>query len=183
MGGRDAALAVPTDVTEWDQVEAMAAAARGAFGRIDAVFANAGFGATRGFTAESPEHWRRMILTNVYGAAITIRATFDDLVQAKGTLILTGSVAGRVALPGSVYSASKWAVTGMAESARKQFAPLGVRVTLLSPGVVDTPFFDDIPDIPHVEPSDVAAAVAFVLERPHGVSINELTLRPTAQEE
>ena len=61
-----------------------------------------------------------------------------------------------------------------------QVEQLGVRSMAIAGA---TAIFDDIPDIPHVEPSDVAAAVAFVLERPHGVSINELTLRPTAQEE
>src|SRR3954471_18843742 len=60
LGGGDRALAVRCDVTEWDQVEAMAAAGLEHFGQIDAVFANAGFGASRGFLEESPEHWRSM---------------------------------------------------------------------------------------------------------------------------
>src|SRR3954453_11051635 len=75
LGGEERAVAVRRDVTEWDQVEAVAAAALERFGRIDAVFANAGFGASRGFLEESPEHWRSMVLTNVYGVALTIRAT------------------------------------------------------------------------------------------------------------
>ncbi|HWP32187.1 MAG TPA: SDR family NAD(P)-dependent oxidoreductase, partial [Solirubrobacterales bacterium] len=69
LGGAERALAVRCDVSEWDEVEAMAAAALERFGQIDAVFANAGFGATRGFLEESPEHWRSMVLTNVYGVA------------------------------------------------------------------------------------------------------------------
>ena len=81
LGGDERALAVRCDVTEWDQVEAMAAAALERFGRIDAVFANAGFGATRGFLEESVEHWRSMVLTNVYGAALTIRATLPHLLE------------------------------------------------------------------------------------------------------
>src|SRR5512146_2520812 len=75
LGGEQRALAVRCDVTEWDEVQALATSALERFGRIDAVFANAGFGATRGFLEESPEHWRSMVLTNVYGAALTIRAT------------------------------------------------------------------------------------------------------------
>ena len=55
-----------------------------AFGRIDVAFANAGFGAKRGFLAETPEHWRAMVLTNVYGAALTVRAMFDALSDARG---------------------------------------------------------------------------------------------------
>jgi NADP-dependent 3-hydroxy acid dehydrogenase YdfG len=64
LGGDEEAIAVVCDVTEWDQVEGLAARALEEFGRIDAVFANAGFGATRGFLEESPEHWRSMVLTN-----------------------------------------------------------------------------------------------------------------------
>lgn len=182
LGGAEVALPVATDVTEWDQVEAMAATVRERMGGIHAVFANAGFGATRGFTEETPEHWRSMILTNVYGAAITIRATFEDLKAAEGHLILTGSIAGKVALPGSVYSSTKWAVAGMAESARRQMTEHGVKVTLLNPGAVDTDFFDSEPDFPVVSASDVAEAVAFALSRPPHVAINEITLRPTLQE-
>ena len=89
------------DVTEWDQVEALAAAALERFGRIDAVFANAGFGAKRGFLEESPEHWRSMVLTNVLGVALTIRATLPHLLErGDGHFLITSSVAGRRALPG-----------------------------------------------------------------------------------
>ena len=121
LGGEERALAVRCDVTEWDQVEAMAAAALERFGRIDAVFANAGFGATRGFLEESPEHWRSMVLTNVYGAALTIRATLPHLLErGDGHFLITSSVAGRRALPGSLYSATKWAATAIGESLRAE---------------------------------------------------------------
>ncbi len=107
LGGKERALAVRCDVTEWDQVEAMAAAAIEGFGRIDVVFANAGFGAARGFLEESVEHWRSMVLTNVYGAALTIRATLPHLLErGDGHFLITSSVAGRRALPGSLYSAT-----------------------------------------------------------------------------
>jgi NADP-dependent 3-hydroxy acid dehydrogenase YdfG len=82
LGGAQRALAVRCDVSEWEEVEAMAAAALDGFGRIDAVFANAGFGATRGFLEESVEHWRAMVLTNVYGVALTIRATLPTCSSA-----------------------------------------------------------------------------------------------------
>ena len=123
LGGAERAIAVRCDVTEWDQVEAMAAAALDAFGRIDVVFANAGFGATRGFLEESPEHWRSMVLTNVYGVALTIRATLPHLLErGDGHFIVTSSVAGRQALPGSLYSATKWAATAIGESLRASCA-------------------------------------------------------------
>ena len=131
-------------MTEWEQQQAMVAAALEAFGQLDVVFANAGFGATRGFLEESPEHWRAMVLTNVYGAALTIRATIPALRESRGHLLLTGSVAGRVALPGSLYSCTKWAVTAMAQAARQELDDnSGVRVTLIEPGMVATPFFEN----------------------------------------
>src|SRR6187399_395836 len=68
LGGDERALAVRCDVTEWDDQEAMVKTALDAFGRLDVVLANAGFGAKRGFTEETPEHWKAMVLTNVYGA-------------------------------------------------------------------------------------------------------------------
>src|SRR4051812_591811 len=70
IGGR----AVATDVTRWEDNEALIAEARSAFGRVDVVFANAGFGAKRGWLEETPEFWRDMVLTNVLGAAYTVRA-------------------------------------------------------------------------------------------------------------
>ena len=133
LGGVGRALTVECDVTEWEQQEAMVQETLSRFGRIDVVFANAGFGAARGFLNESPEHWRAMVLTNVYGAALTIRATLRALKEAQGHHLLTGSVAGRRALPGSVYSATKWAVTAMGEAARQELNDTGVRVTLIEP--------------------------------------------------
>jgi NADP-dependent 3-hydroxy acid dehydrogenase YdfG len=110
LGGEERAVAVRCDVTEWDEVQALAQTALDRFGRIDAVFANAGFGATRGFLEESTEHWRSMVLTNVYGVALTIRATLPHLLErGDGHFLVTSSVAGRRALPGSLYSATKWA--------------------------------------------------------------------------
>jgi NADP-dependent 3-hydroxy acid dehydrogenase YdfG len=181
LGGPSRALVVRCDVTEWDHQEAMVAAALDAFGQINVAFANAGFGAARGFLAESAEHWRSMVLTNVYGAALTIRATMPCLKESRGHLLLTGSVAGRRALPGSLYSATKWAVTAMGEAARQELNGTGVRVTLIEPGAVDTPFFENRP-ARALEPEDVARAVMFAVSQPGHVDVNEILVRPTAQE-
>jgi NADP-dependent 3-hydroxy acid dehydrogenase YdfG len=147
---------------------------------VDVAFANAGFGATRGFLNESPEQWRSMVLTNVYGAALTIRATLPALVHAQGHLLLTGSVAGRRALAGSLYSATKWAVTAMGEAARQELIGTGVRVTLIEPGSVDTPFFDR-PPADALAPDDVARTVMFAVSQPPHVDVSEILVRPTAQ--
>jgi NADP-dependent 3-hydroxy acid dehydrogenase YdfG len=186
LGGRERAIAVRCDVAEWDQVESMAAAAIDAFGRIDAVFANAGFGAKRGFLEESVEHWRAMVLTNVYGVALTIRATLPHLLErGDGHFLITSSVAGRRALPGSLYSATKFATTAIGEALRAELRQMhenhAIRVTLIEPGMTDTPFFDTSPGEHALRDDDIANAVIYALEQPPQVDVNEILIRPASQ--
>ncbi len=181
LGGSERALALECDVTEWDQQQAMVQETLARFGRVDVAFANAGFGGARSFLAESPEQWRSMVLTNVYGAALTIRATLPALKECRGHLLLTGSVAGRRALPGSLYSATKFAVTAMGEAARQELNGTGVRVTLIEPGMTDTAFFSRPPS-DALDPDDIARAVMFAVSQPPHVDVNELLVRPTAQD-
>jgi NADP-dependent 3-hydroxy acid dehydrogenase YdfG len=181
LGGPEKAIAVRCDVTEWEDQQALVKAGLDTFGRLDVAFANAGFGAKRGFLEETPEYWKSMVLTNVYGAALTIRATMPSLQESRGHLLLTSSVAGRRALPGSLYAATKWAVTAMGEAARLELNGTGVRVTLIEPGMVDTPFFDN-PVQAALEPDDVARAVLYAVSQPPHVDVNELLVRPTSQE-
>jgi NADP-dependent 3-hydroxy acid dehydrogenase YdfG len=186
LGGPEAALAVACDVTKWDQVEALAARALDGFGRLDAVFANAGFGATRGFLEESPEHWESMVLTNVLGPALTIRATLPHLLErGEGHYLITSSVAGRRALPGSLYSATKFAATAIGEALRQELRQMKenerIKVTLIEPGITDTEFFDDKPAEWALRDEDIAREVLHALTTPPGVEINEILIRPTAQ--
>ena len=183
--GADHALAVPCDVTEWDQVTATVEAALERFGRIDVVFANAGFGATRGFTQETVEHWRSMVLTNVLGVALTIRATLPHLLErGDGHYVLTSSIAGRRSLPGSLYSATKFAVTGIGQGLRGELREIhrntAIRVTLIEPGGVETPFFDN-PAEGRLGADDVAGAVMWALGQPPHVDVSEVLILPTAQ--
>lgn len=178
LGGGDTAVHLRCDVTEWDDQQALVNAALDGFGRLDVVFANAGFGAKRGFTEESVEHWRSMVDTNVYGAALTIRAAlphFRD--QNAGHFVITGSVAGRRGLPGSLYSSTKWAITGMGESLRAEVEDTAIRTTVIEPGMVDTPFFDNRPT-GVMEADDIARIVMFALSQPPHVDINEILVRP-----
>jgi NADP-dependent 3-hydroxy acid dehydrogenase YdfG len=176
--GLPAATVSRCDVTEWEDQQAMVETALDAYGQLDVVFANAGFGAPRGFTKSDVDHWKSMVLTNVYGAALTIRATIDHLKKSKGHLLLTGSVAGRRALPGSLYSCTKWAVTAMGEAARQELEGTGVRVTLIEPGMVSTPFFDD-PVKDALEADDIARAVMYAVSQPPHVDVSEMLIRPT----
>ena len=179
--GEDKAVPVRCDVTEWDDQQGAVAAAIDAFGRLDASLANAGFGAKRGFLEESVEHWKAMVDTNVYGCALSIRAALGHFrEQGAGHMLLTGSVAGRRALPGSLYSATKWAVTAMGEALRAEVADTAIRVTLIEPGMVDTPFFSDRPS-GALEPEDIARTILFALSQPPHVDVNEILVRPVSQ--
>jgi NADP-dependent 3-hydroxy acid dehydrogenase YdfG len=184
IGGGDV-LVKTCDVAELEQVEALAAAAIEHFGGIDVVFANAGFGAARGFLEETPEHWRAMVLTNVLGVAFTIRATLPHMLErGTGHYLITSSIAGRRVLPGSLYSATKWAATAIGEGLRQELRQMHendrIKVTLIEPGMVDTPFFDNKPT-GALEADDIAAAIAYAVTQPDRVDVNEILIRPTSQ--
>jgi len=180
LGGPERALAVHCDVTEFEQQQEMVVQTLSSFGRLDAAFANAGFGAPRGFMESTVGHWRDMVLTNVLGAALTIRACAPALKDSRGHLLITSSLAGRRVLAGSLYSCTKHAVTAMGEAARLELQGDGVRVTLIEPGKVDTPFFDDRPE-DALQDGDIAAAVMYALAQPPHVTVSEILVRPTSQ--
>lgn len=185
LGGPEQALALRCDVTSWEDQLALVALAQERFGQVDAVLANAGFGAPRGFEQSSVEHWHAMVDTNVLGVALTIRAALPPLrAQGHGHVLLVGSVAGRRALPGSLYSATKFAVHAMAEALRLELrqsdpeAP--IRVTLIEPGMTDTEFFDERPQNALAD-EDIARAIVYALSQPAHVDVNDILIRPTRQ--
>ena len=181
LGGAERAIAVRCDVTSWDDQQALVARTLEEFGRMDAYFANAGFGAKRGFLEESVEHWKSMIDTNVFGAALSIRASLGHFRRHnRGHLLLTSSIAGRRALPGPLYSATKHAVTAMGEALRAEVAETDIKVTLIEPGMVDTPFFENRVSNA-LEADDVARAVLFAMTQPPHVDVNEILVRPIHQ--
>ncbi len=181
LGGDDVARAVQLDVTDWASCQHAVSVATDAFGKLDAVVVNAGFGAPRGWLESDPDHWRDMVLTNVYGAAITIRAALPALQESRGDVLVTSSVAGRRVLPGSLYSVTKHAATAMAEAVRLEVADQGVRVTSIEPGMVDTPFFDDgVPEW-SLRDEDIADAALFAVTRDPRVTVTTVTVRPSAQ--
>src|SRR4051794_17083456 len=176
--GSDHAHVVPCDVTEWEDQQRLVSEALERFGSIEAAFANAGFGAKRGFLEGDVDQWRSMVLTNVLGPALTIRAVLRHFLENdRGHFLITSSVAGRRALPGSLYSATKHAATALGESLRQELRQMhenfSVRVTLIEPGMTDTPFFDNKPQ-QALEPEDIASAVLYTLSQPARVDVNEV---------
>jgi NADP-dependent 3-hydroxy acid dehydrogenase YdfG len=183
--GAEQTHVVRCDVTDWGDQQRLVAETIDRFGRVDAAFANAGFGAKRGFLEEDPDFWRSMVLTNVLGPALTIRAVLPQfLEQDSGHFLITSSVAGRRALPGSLYSATKHAATAIGEALRAELRQMhenfSVRVTVIEPGMVDTPFFESRPQRA-LEADDIARAVMYALDQPAGVDVNEMLVRPVGQ--
>ncbi|WP_246527162.1 SDR family oxidoreductase [Pseudarthrobacter albicanus] len=122
-----------------------------------------------------------MVLTNVYGPAILAKAALPQLTANRGHMVLMGSTAGRKVYPGNLYTATKWAVTGYAESLRQQLVGTGIRVLHIAPGHVDTPLWKDAPDAA-ITPESVAETMLWALAQPPGVDVSEITVRATGQE-
>ncbi len=175
----DSALALPGDVTDLAALQDAVAKTVSHFGELDAVFANAGTGLdTPGVDAGDPEEWRSLIDINVMGVLLTLKAAYSNLKKTKGHMILTGSVAGRVHISGSVYGASKWFVHGLAGNMAQDMREWGGRCTVIAPGMVDTPFFDT-PKPDKLKPLDVANAVVYALDQPAHANVQEVVVMPT----
>ncbi|MGH3388872.1 MAG: SDR family oxidoreductase [Actinomadura sp.] len=184
LGGPDRALAITCDVSEWDQVRELVDRTLAAFGRLDVAFANAAVATPTSFLDDrhTPEDWRALVLTNLYGPAILARAALPALRESRGHFVMTGSIAGRVLSPGSLYSATKWALTALAQNMRSELVDTGVRVTLVQPGLTDTDMIDPSRAThPKLDPADVGRAVLYAIGQPPTVDINEIVVRPTGQ--
>ena len=177
--GDDRAIALTCDVTDYAAQERMVETVLERYGRLDAVFANAGVGGKPGgFSGAPPESWRTLVDVNVLGVAYTLRASLAALGKTRGHVLITGSIAGRRTLAGSMYSVTKWAVSAIGYGLREELRGTGIRVTLIEPGIVDTPFFDE-PKPDGLRANDVARSVLFALEQPPSVDLHELVVIPT----
>ncbi|MEM8771281.1 MAG: SDR family oxidoreductase [Pseudomonadota bacterium] len=177
--GADNAISIACDVTDPDAQKAMVEKAVDRFGSLDAVFANAGLGATATGTEQGEiENFREMIMVNNFAVAVTCKFAIPHLKKSKGNLVLIGSQAGHVALSGSVYSATKWFIRGYAKNLSNELIEHGVRVTSIDPGMVDTPFFDD-PKPSALRPEDIARAFLYVIELPAHARLAEIEIYPT----
>ncbi|MYW03775.1 SDR family oxidoreductase [Streptomyces sp. SID3343] len=177
-------LTIPGDAADYDAVRGAVEATVAAFGRLDTVVANAGFATADTIADGNPDEWREMILTNVLGPAVLIRASLAALKESRGRIVLVGSVAGLVHTPGNLYGATKWAVTGLAENTRRLVTADGVGVTLIAPGRVETPFWDGLGGPPEggiLTADQLADSVVWAIRQPHGVDVNTVVVRPIGQ--
>jgi NADP-dependent 3-hydroxy acid dehydrogenase YdfG len=181
LGHPASLLTFAADAADFDAVRSAVDSTVSEFGRLDAVVASAGFAAPGSVADGDPAQWREMVLTNVLGPALLIRAALPALKQVRGRIVLIGSVVGLVHSRGNLYGATKWAVTGLAENTRMLVTGDGVGVTLVAPGRVDTPFWDihgGVPDGENLTAGQVADAIVWALSQPPGVDVNTLTVRP-----
>ncbi|SLN61322.1 SDR family oxidoreductase [Roseisalinus antarcticus] len=175
----DKALALPGDATDLDSQKTAIAKLVDKTGGLDAAFANAGMGlSASGTDAGDPEEWEKMIGVNIMGVLWTVKAAMPHLKDRAGHLLLTGSAAGRVHIPGSVYGASKWFIHGYGGNLSEEMKSFGGRCTIVAPGMVNTGFFDE-PKPDKLQPEDVARAALFALEADPRCATNEIFLMPT----
>lgn len=174
----DHALAVPCDVTDRDALRAAVSTTLDHFGALDAVFANAGKGAENpGVENGDPGEWHEMIHLNILAVLNTAHATLPHLRKTKGIFVVTGSKAGRDHIQGSVYGATKWAVQGFAGNLAMEMREWGGRCTVITPGMVDTPFFEEAKP-GKLQPRDIADAVVFALGQRETSCVREIHLMP-----
>ena len=132
-------LVIECDVTRDGDVEHAVSETVDQRGKLDVVFANAGFGVAGQFAKLSLADYRRQFETNVFGVLRTLYAALPAVTVSEGQLVITGSVAGWVAAPGvSAYAMSKFALRALANSITPELAQRGVALTLLSPGFIES---------------------------------------------
>lgn len=189
----DGAIAVAADVTDRDSLVAAAQRVQDELGGADVLVNNAGVMLLGPFNSDSRDEQRKMVEVNLIGAMTATEVFLDQLRNGGGDLVNISSVAGRAAHAGGAgYHASKWGLNGWSEAMRQELQP-DVRVTVVEPGAVATELTDHITHgetkqgveqfyaATAIKPEDIAEVIAFALGRPHGVSLNEILIRPTAQ--
>ena len=181
LGGSDHAVAVECDVTDWADQQAAVTVALEHYGRLDAAWANAGFGASRGFLAETPEHWRDMVLTNVLRRSAHDPGSVACPQGGEGPSAPDRLCRGASRVPRLALLRDEARRPRDGRVVRQELDGTGVRVTVIAPGMVDTPFFEKVPLDAPLEPDDVARAVLYALSQPPHVDVNEILVRPTAQ--
>ena len=195
-GGR--ALAVPTDVTNEDDLDALVDTTLDTFGTIDVLVNNAGVMLLEPVERADRENFRQMVEVNLLGLMNLTHAVLPVMQdQGSGHIVNVSSTAGRQANANSSgYNATKFGVNGFTEALRQEVTGEGIRTTIVEPGAVETELPEHIPDeevkeqmeeglfdsMTPLQSEDIARAVAYAVTQPQHVSINEMLVRPTDQE-
>ena len=192
------ALVVKTDVTDRDQVNKLAEAAKDMFGSIDILINNAGLMPLSFMEKLHVEEWEQMIDVNLKGVLYNIAAVLPTMQeQQSGHIVNISSVAGRRVFPGgAVYCATKFGVTALSEGMRRELSPSdNIRITAIEPGAVDTELPETITDddiiegmastfeeLHQLESKDIANSIRYALVQPEHVSVSEVMVMPTEQQ-
>ncbi|MGC8230188.1 SDR family oxidoreductase [Pseudobacillus badius] len=181
--GTAKALAVQTDMTNKADVEQLVQKAKAAFEHVDIFVNNAGQMLSATVRSGKVEEWEQMIDVNIKGVLYGIHAVLPSMLErSSGHIINIASVSGlEVTKMSTVYSATKYAVRAISAGLEKELARTGVRVTNISPGMVDTPLSSASGrsnDRKKLEAADIAKAVAYAAAQPDYVNVNEITVRP-----
>ena len=173
------ALVLVGDATSLHDQQAALTTLQGKFGSVDAAFANAGRGSSApGVQQGDPDDWDSLVDLNIKGALYTAHAALPYLEPVKGQFLVTGSMAGRNHIKGSIYGATKWFIHGFAGNLAQEMAEWGGRCMVVSPGMVDTGFFDS-PKPDKLKPEDVADAVVYAMNAPERANVREIYIAPT----
>lgn len=179
------------DVTDRGSVEAFVAAAVDEFGKIDVLVNNAGVMPLSALNALKVDEWDRMIDVNIRGVLHGIAAALPRMeAQGFGHIVNIASIGAHYIVPtGAVYCATKFAVRAISDGLRQETDKL--RVTVVSPGVVESELADTISDEASregmkafrriaIQPDAIARAIVYAVEQPQDVDVSELIVRPTA---
>ena len=187
MGGT--AVAHPADITDFSAMQKLADTTIERFGQVDLVVANAAVHDVSSIHDGDPEWWHKVIDVNVVGLLFTVRAFLPHMYRQEfGHLLVISSLSGRVTYVGEpIYITSKHAQVAFVDCLRKEVTPRGIKVTIIEPGLVDTPFIDNPmgqkikKTVTPLDPFDVANAVRFAFEQPKNSTIYEISMRPLQQ--
>jgi NADP-dependent 3-hydroxy acid dehydrogenase YdfG len=185
------------DVTKKADCDSFVDAVAKKWGTVDILVNNAGLMPLSFFKSFKVDEWDQMIDVNIKGVLYCTAATIPHMISKKsGHIVNISSIAGRVVFPaGSVYCATKHAVTAFSEGLRQEFSQrANVRVTCIEPGVVDTELNNTITDkslekfveatkqMAALHAEDIANAILFAVDSPAHMNVNEIMVRPTTQE-
>jgi NADP-dependent 3-hydroxy acid dehydrogenase YdfG len=195
--GGGGAVPLVCDVAQPDQIATCVAHTIAEFGRIDVLVNNAGVMHNGRIGGADVSEWRAMIDVNVMGLMLMTHAVLPHMQAARaGHIVNISSVAGRIITVGNgVYNVTKWGVNVFSEALRKEVYTDNIKVTVISPGITETDLFDKIANdearanfkayaaaLQPLSADDIAHGVAYALEQPDHVSVNEIVIRPAQQE-